>query len=1084
MATQVAPKVDFSSWGKDIRAPVVEQWKNEAIPIYTKLFGKDDLERYSKQQFPAPVRDLASNPKKYRKALNAKIRNEVLKFGLLALITKKRPTHERGCMASGVARVLKNDRIPQNSFFVPDRTFPIRIRHANLSLSDDAGSDIRGMSIKWSDTHFESPFDLLLNTGEISAFWNLTSFNDFASAKIANTEEAAKEWLRKYPAGLEGSISGLRREPNSFADLIYYAQLVFKFTADDGKERYCKFRVVPYEFPKTKESGLLAKADQEAVWRTERKVSCQKKDDYLREEYKDRVTNESVLYRLQIQIHEWRSEFDTDEVFNSGKRWDLSTHPWLDLANISTNQMMDNEDSRRTRFNCAQLPDGVLSFKEATHPDDYNSLAETRRRVYVWSQKMRLGGMSTVPMKSPKNILGPKSQYTLTIKTGDLPRAGTDARVYIALIGTLGRTREQLLDKTMHDDFERNRTDVYDMTMPDVGEPLMVYVRRGHSMVSPDWYLASINVKVNNKSVDFPTYRWINSKGITIRSGTATLPANDTNILLQQQRAIELSDSRCVWKWEGDGSLPNHSTIKKHEKLPLEEQFSDPKNKNFLQGAVEGGMNLALNFAKLMGEMWDSFDDFKKLFTTVELPAWVARWKEDEEFGRQMLQGANPVGLVKCSKIPNKFAVSNETVKGLLRKGTSLEQECASGRVFIIDHEILDPIARWNHKTMGCTGATSTDKRYVTAAMCLLYVNANERLVPIAIQLGQRPGPENPVFTPADSDTDWTGAKIWFKCADAQVHQMVTHLLGTHLLVEPFAIATWRNLPSAHPIYKLLRPHLRYTVAINTIGRDSLIAPGGVGDRVLAIGGGGHIDIMKSAFKTFDFWKTMHLPSALTQRGVENTSVLRNYTYRDDGLLVWRALFNYVHDIVSLYYEEDADVINDSEIQSWINDMQQNGYHGKQGQGHGLPTRFDTKHEMCEVITTLLWTASCQHAAVNFSQFDYYSFGVMAPGMMRQSPPTVKGKMTERELVDSLPSCANVSYAMAVAWNLSRFSSEEVFLGDYPENLFTDAPALKVQEQFRLALSQLTDTFAKRNEKIAVKYPYLMPTRIPNSIAI
>ena len=54
--------------------------------------------------------------------------------------------------------------------------------------------------------------------------------------------------------------------------------------------------------------------------------------------------------------------------------------------------------------------------------------------------------------------------------------------------------------------------------------------------------------------------------------------------------------------------------------------------------------------------------------------------------------------------------------------------------------------------------------------------------------------------------------------------------------MEAYAVATMRNLPDPHPVYKLLRQHFRYTMAINTSARASLINNGGIIDELFAIG--------------------------------------------------------------------------------------------------------------------------------------------------------------------------------------------------------------------------------------------------------
>ena len=65
------------------------------------------------------------------------------------------------------------------------------------------------------------------------------------------------------------------------------------------------------------------------------------------------------------------------------------------------------------------------------------------------------------------------------------------------------------------------------------------------------------------------------------------------------------------------------------------------------------------------------------------------------------------------------------------------------------------------------------DKRYIEPAMGLFYLRNNGDIVPIAIQLGQNPGKNNPIWTPLlDTEWDWLMAKLWLRCADTQYHQV------------------------------------------------------------------------------------------------------------------------------------------------------------------------------------------------------------------------------------------------------------------------------------------------------------------------
>lgn len=52
--------------------------------------------------------------------------------------------------------------------------------------------------------------------------------------------------------------------------------------------------------------------------------------------------------------------------------------------------------------------------------------------------------------------------------------------------------------------------------------------------------------------------------------------------------------------------------------------------------------------------------------------------------------------------------------------------------------------------------------------------------------------------------------------------------LRTHACMEPFIIAAHRQLSVMHPVFKLLKPHLKYTLQINALAREALINEGGI----------------------------------------------------------------------------------------------------------------------------------------------------------------------------------------------------------------------------------------------------------------
>ena len=77
-------------------------------------------------------------------------------------------------------------------------------------------------------------------------------------------------------------------------------------------------------------------------------------------------------------------------------------------------------------------------------------------------------------------------------------------------------------------------------------------------------------------------------------------------------------------------------------------------------------------------------------------------------------------------------------------------------------------------------GLPVREGQYCAAPICLLYVNGNNQLVPIAIQLKQEPGEDNPIFFPTDSWTDWLLAKTYYQSAQTQVSHSTKQLHAHH----------------------------------------------------------------------------------------------------------------------------------------------------------------------------------------------------------------------------------------------------------------------------------------------------------------
>ncbi|XP_023678721.2 lipoxygenase homology domain-containing protein 1 isoform X1 [Paramormyrops kingsleyae] len=106
--------------------------------------------------------------------------------------------------------------------------------------------------------------------------------------------------------------------------------------------------------------------------------------------------------------------------------------------------------------------------------------------------------------------------YKVSVMTGDMYEAGTDANVFLTIYGDLGDTGERKLSKseTNSNKFERGSVDKFTIEAVDLGQVYKIKIRHDNSMISPDWYLDQVEVlDVDTEEVFlFLCERWLSKK--------------------------------------------------------------------------------------------------------------------------------------------------------------------------------------------------------------------------------------------------------------------------------------------------------------------------------------------------------------------------------------------------------------------------------------------------------------------------------------------------------------------------------------------------------------------------------------------
>ncbi|KAM4522130.1 polyunsaturated fatty acid lipoxygenase ALOX15B-like [Odontesthes bonariensis] len=545
----------------------------------------------------------------------------------------------------------------------------------------------------------------------------------------------------------------------------------------------------------------------------------------------------------------------------------------------------------------------------------------------------------------------------------------------------------------------------------------------------------------------------------------------EEHALLIEHRKKELELRKNTYLWAvNDDKLPHNSHFKDVSEMQAELRFSASRSDEHLYTKRTIGVELMFKGLAGSNERWEDIEDMKRIFwfKKTEMSEYVSEhWKEDDFFGFQFLNGVNPNVIERCSKLPPNFPVTEEMVKPFLRDGSTLKTEMEKGNIFLCDQKIMDGIPAW---------MKDGNSVHMTAGLCLFYMNPESKLMPIAIQLYQQPSEQNPIFLPSDPETDWLLAKLYFRSADALEYEAVHHLMNTHYLAEVFAVATLRCLPVIHPLYKLLIPHFRYTLQVNIIARQYLLAPDGILNES-TIGIAGLKEVMRRALSKMTY-SSLCLPENITARGLES---IPNFYYRDDGLKLWNIINGFVRSVVEYYYPSHSDVREDTELQEWITEIFTHGFLGNKLSG--FPACLNTAQEMVKFITVVIFTVSVQHAAVNNGQFDY-SWIPNGSLQLLKPPPTTKGQSNIKTILDILPNVGDTVIFAAMAWMLTERFSDEVPLGTYPEERFDEPDPKRMIKEFQAELSYLSEEIAERNHQLKVAYSYLSPTVIENSVTI
>ena len=139
--------------------------------------------------------------------------------------------------------------------------------------------------------------------------------------------------------------------------------------------------------------------------------------------------------------------------------------------------------------------------------------------------------------------------YRVEVLTGDIDKAGTDARVSLVLTGVLGESPVLKLREstTFSDKFERGHTDVFVFEdVQDLGKLVQARIWHDNRGFGPSWFLEHITVfdQTTESKFEFPCNKWL-SRSDDDHLTERVLPCAECVLQQQPAHAFHAASDRC-----------------------------------------------------------------------------------------------------------------------------------------------------------------------------------------------------------------------------------------------------------------------------------------------------------------------------------------------------------------------------------------------------------------------------------------------------------------------------------------------------------------------------------------------------------
>ncbi|RYO74740.1 hypothetical protein DL766_004180 [Monosporascus sp. MC13-8B] len=318
------------------------------------------------------------------------------------------------------------------------------------------------------------------------------------------------------------------------------------------------------------------------------------------------------------------------------------------------------------------------------------------------------------------------------------------------------------------------------------------------------------------------------------------------------------------------------------------------------------------------------------------------------------------------------FQLDDETATALT--GTRVKTLHEDGRLFFVDHSYQKDYP-------------TTEGKYVAGCQAYFYLDADSnRMLPLAIKTNVG---SDLIYTPLDEENDWLLAKAMFNQNDL-FHGQIYHLANSHAVAEIVHQAALRTMSGNHPILALLDRLMYQAYAIRPVGESVLFNEGGIFDQSFAVSNHGVRQFATDFYPIAGAFRSNYFEENIRRRGLINCTYgpdLPHFPFYEDGSQILPVIRRFVQSFVDAYYETDAMLALDWEVQAWV----------KEANGPAMVIDFpaaplEKAGTLVDIITHIAWLGGVSHHVLNAGE-PIATSGVLPlhPAALYAPPPEQKG---------------------------------------------------------------------------------------------